>query len=77
MSLPHDYVVVESLGLDIAKPSTEHIRRDNLKGLLFLFHVNIVNPSSTAGRNHWAIGILDLEKQLFTTYNVSKYLCER
>jgi hypothetical protein len=76
ISLSHNYVVVESLGLEIARPFTGHIPND-IKGLIFPFYVNILDPSSTTGRNHWALGILDLEKQLFTTYDVPNNLSEQ
>ncbi|EOA82036.1 uncharacterized protein SETTUDRAFT_23287 [Exserohilum turcica Et28A] len=74
ISLPHGYVVVESLGLDLLRLSTEHIRNDDVKGLVFPFHVNKSDPSSTADRDHWAMGILDLGRKLFTTYDLPEDL---
>lgn len=74
ISLPHGYVVVKSLRLDLSRLSTEHIRNDDVKGLVFPFYVNKSDPSSTADRDYWAMGILDLGRKLFTTYDLPEDL---
>jgi hypothetical protein len=80
ISLPRQFTVIESLGLDVATPTVEQVgllSGGETKGLVFPFHVNIEDQTNRTGRNHWALGIFDYGKRSFTTFGVSVGLCER
>jgi hypothetical protein len=79
IALPFNFYVCESLGVDIACPDMEWVRKAlesaglDSRGIVIPFNVSIGQQqfrTRSEQRNHWAIGLFDQHTSKFITYDI-------